>query len=618
MAFDEDVLSTTVTSDESQDRTLPMTVQNMGFLLDRLGADCAPLQFIRELTVNSIEAINELPVPTGEIIWDFDRTSFELNQPPLYKLCIIDTGVGMTGPEMIQYINRLSSSGRLQAVDGNYGVGAKISAATKNPAGVLYLSWKNGNGAMIHLWRNPETGEYGLKQMKLPSGRYSHWGPVEDTLKPTAIKDHGTVVILLGSKDEDNTMEAPEGAPTPSRWIARYLNSRFFQFPVGISIRAREGWTSENPDTNVLRLAKGAEEFLERHKETSGLVDLGNAKAFWWILKDTDAVSQSSGSNLPGGHVAALYHNELYELLSARSGVARLQSFGVSLGHQRVVIYVEPKESSRSGITTNTARTLLMMNGEGLPWGDWAERFRENFPQEIKTLMDSVTRDRQESDYAKSIKDRLKDIQDLLKLKKYKPSRTGPFHISDELTLGTPRSTAKTERRRVSSGGRGGGGGGSRAGDLYTLFLTEESGVPGEIVRDKLDDINVQWVPESEMGILDRAATYIPETNTLLINQDFRVFTEFIAHWEKQYRNVPAARSIIMEVAREWFQQTLTEVIYSVDYLRGDKQWTEKHVDGVISPEGLTAAVLPRYHIEMAVRRTLGSKLGSVKGQATG
>jgi hypothetical protein len=98
-----------------------------------------------------------------------------------------------------------------------------------------------------------------------------------------------------------------------------------------------------------------------------------------------------------------------------------------------------------------------------------------------------------------------------------------------------------------------------------------------------------------------------------LINKDFWVFTEFVTHWEKQYKSVPVARTIITEVAREWFQQTLTGVIYSVDYLRGDKLWSDKDVSSVLSPEALTAAVLPRYHIEMAVRRTLGSKLGSVK-----
>src|SRR6267142_2620186 len=182
MTYRNGVPPNTVIVDDDSDRTLPMEVQNMGFLLDRLGADCAPLQFIRELTVNAIEAIGRLSTPAGEIVWDFDKTTFELEG--VYKLCVMDNGIGMSGPEMLQYINRLSSSGQTQSVTGNYGVGAKIAAATRNPLGVIYFSWKQDKGSMIHLWRNPETGEYGLHQMKLPSGRYSHWGPVENTVKP--------------------------------------------------------------------------------------------------------------------------------------------------------------------------------------------------------------------------------------------------------------------------------------------------------------------------------------------------------------------------------------------------------------------------------------------------
>ena len=40
-----------------EDNLLAMSVDNIGFLLDRLGQDCHPLQFLRELTQNSIEAI---------------------------------------------------------------------------------------------------------------------------------------------------------------------------------------------------------------------------------------------------------------------------------------------------------------------------------------------------------------------------------------------------------------------------------------------------------------------------------------------------------------------------------------------------------------------------------
>jgi len=611
MATEVDAATAADSPDFGNDRTAPMVVQNMGFLLDRLGADCAPLQFLRELTVNSIEAIQALPTSHGEIIWDFDHNQFDLEG--IYKLAIIDTGIGMTGPEMELYINRLSSSGRQQSVEGNYGVGAKIAAATRNHEGVVYLSWKDNKGSMIHLWRNPTSGTYGLRQVKLPGGKFAHWAPISDDVKPPQIKDHGTMVILLGNASEADTIAPPPGAASPSRWIARYLNSRFFSFPEGISVKAREGWASDNPDTNVNRTVKGAKEFLDRHKDASGIVDVGNGKAYWWILKESDAVGQSSGANLGGGHAAALYRNELYELKTGRQGSALLQSFGVSLAHGRVVVYVQPKENAGHTITTNTARTSLSIDGEPLPWGDWAATFRENFPSEITDLMETVTRDTKSADYAKSIRERLREIEDLLRLKKYRPARQGPLRIDNELTLGSPRTTG--EHRDQRSRSRPSGSGGREPGELYSLFVVDEGGRAGREVRDRFD-IKADWVPEAEVGAPDRAAHYIPETNKLLINQDFRVFTAFIDRWEKLYRSVPGARQVITEVVHEWFEQQLIEVVYTVDFLRGDKEWKESDITTVVSDEALTAAVLPRYHIEMAVRRTLGAKLGSLKDRS--
>ena len=75
----------------------------------------------------------------------------------------------MTGDEMIRFINQLSSCGTKQSFIGNYGVGTKIAAATKNPAGVMYESWKNDEGYMVPLEKNPATGEYGLHQWELKS-----------------------------------------------------------------------------------------------------------------------------------------------------------------------------------------------------------------------------------------------------------------------------------------------------------------------------------------------------------------------------------------------------------------------------------------------------------------
>ena len=156
----------------SPEKFLAMSVSNIGFLLDRLGQDCHPLQFLRELTQNSIEAIQRTGNP-GEIVWDIDWLNYDLGAG-IRKLCITDTGDGMSGEEMVRFINQLSSSVTEQSFTGNYGVGAKISAATRNPSGVIYLSWKDGEGSMIHLLRDQETGQYGLKQFEHSDETYAH------------------------------------------------------------------------------------------------------------------------------------------------------------------------------------------------------------------------------------------------------------------------------------------------------------------------------------------------------------------------------------------------------------------------------------------------------------
>jgi len=167
-------------STSAAENTLALQVHDVGFLLDRLGQDCHPLQFLRELTQNSIEAILKTQDKSGQIIWDVDWLSLDLEDHSVFKLCITDTGCGMTGEEMRQYINQLSSSGSVQSSEGNYGVGAKVAAATRNHEGLIYLSWKDGQGAMIHLWRNPDTGQYGLRQIEHPDGSFGHWAELDE------------------------------------------------------------------------------------------------------------------------------------------------------------------------------------------------------------------------------------------------------------------------------------------------------------------------------------------------------------------------------------------------------------------------------------------------------
>jgi hypothetical protein len=589
--------------------TLEMEVANTGFMLDRLGEDCAPLQFLRELTQNSVEAIKHLPEPEGEIIWDVDWNRYELTGT--YKIACIDTGIGMTGEEMLEYINKLSSSIHVQAFDANFGVGAKIAAATRNHAGLIYLSWKEGVGYMTHLWRDPLTGKYGLQQLARPDGTFGHWARVDDAIKPDIIDTHGTMVILIGNDPDADTMQAPKDAASPSRWVARSLNTRYFSFPEGIRVRAREGWEypRSNTDTNVLRRITGQGEYLTQHAEASGSVPLTNATARWWILKDESAMTQNSGFMASSGHMSALFQNELYEMLTGRAGVARLQLFGVIFGYSRVVIYVEPE--STEDLKSNTARTHLLLNREPLPWADWAAEFRAAMPNEIEELMASVIAGSSSADHKQAIRDRLRQIRDLIKLSRYRRTPAGAAKAAEDTVGGKSRESTPSN----GSGGRGGGRGG-RAGDIYALFISDEGDAADAVGSDILPD--VVWVTAEdgtrELDFLaDRAAKYLPEKNLLQINGDFRVFTDMEDRWCAQYAEVPSARGVVRDVVREWFEQALVEAVLGIQALHGSQEWPIDAMGRAMSEEALTAAVMQRYHIDVALKRALGAKLGTLK-----
>lgn len=598
---------------------LAMTVHNTGFLLDRLGQDCHPLQYLRELTQNSIEAIERQDEP-GLIVWDLDWTSYDLDG--LQKLCITDTGDGMTGEQMVRLLNQLSSSLSGQSMSGNYGVGAKIAALTRNHAGVLYLSWKDAEGSMIHLFRDPDEAQYGLKQWQHSDGSFAHYLPLEDDVRPEQIESHGTKVVLMGQENNSNTMQAPPGAASPSRWISKYINTRYYSFPAKVTVKAREGWEYPRTDSdrNYLRTLTGQGPYLSQHSVSSGDVHLTGAVAHWWILKDEPAITNNSGYIESAGHIAALYQNELYELATSRAGMSRLQQFGVTFGYRFVVIYIEPTEDPKRALTTNTSRTALLVNNESLQWADWAAEFREILPDEIAQLVAEKAAAAADTDHQKAIRDRLKEIMDLFRLSRYRATPAGDISIDEDILVrgGILGGNRRPRRGNARHGGPGGSGG--TAGNVYAVF-EKADGAAGKRVRPDPFPA-VRWVTVKdgtrEYGdIEDRAAKFLPDQNLLLINADFRVFTDMIAHFGKELTDVPEALGLVQDAVRGWFEQALVETVMGVQGLANSKEWASTDIDTALSEESLTATVMQRYHVHFAVKRELGSKLGARRPRET-
>ncbi len=154
---------------------------------------------------------------------------------------------------------------------------------------------------------------------------------------------------------------------------------------------------------------------------------------------------------------------------------------------------------------------------------------------------------------------------------------------------------------------------------MYAVF-EKADGAAGKRVRPDPFPF-VRWVSVTdgtrEYGdIEDRAAKFLRDQNLLLINADFRVFTDMIAHFAAEHSSIPEALLLVQDAVRGWFEQALVESVIGVQGLANSKEWSAQDVDSALTEEALTAGVMQRYHVLFAVKRELGSKLGARKANS--
>jgi len=339
----------------------PMGIRNTGFLVDMTYRNALPFQFDRELVKNGIEA------KASYIELTPDWVQVERSGGAVYRFRYADNGDGMEGEELIKFFNLLSSSGKVQSIDLNLGMGAKISLLPWNPYGLVVMSWKNGQGAMIKIVKTPDEN-YGLERWLVEDddGEVAYDEIVEppSEYKPQYIEDHGTVILALGMTGTEDTFAGPSAEmDTKAHTVA--LNRRFFVLPDAVELRVqefvspnKEKWPEQHQalraGTGGLnnRRITGERAFLDRYSKASGQVPLTNATCQWWVLQDDD-VPAAGGTRRKNqnaiynvtGHVAALYDNELYDITAP--GVAahgRFATFGIvrERAYRNIVLVIEP------------------------------------------------------------------------------------------------------------------------------------------------------------------------------------------------------------------------------------------------------------------------------------
>jgi hypothetical protein len=597
-----------------------LSVANPTFLLERLGSECTDLQCLRELTVNGLDAIAALGArAVGRVVWDLDWQRFDASGGRVRKLSVTDTGTGMTPEQLRRYINQLASSGREQSAAGNFGVGAKIAAGSRNPHGLEYRSWCQDQGALVCFKRHSD-GRWGLEPQRWKDGHTDYWRPLGEADKPPALRGRagGTQVVLLGQHERHDTTKAPDSVGDGRRhWITRYLNGRFLRLPAQIEVLVRE---QHRPEPAQLRRIDGEQHHVERHAVAAGAVELSDAIARWWVLDD-DHLGRRREASLwaSTGHAAAVFGDELYDVLAqTRGGYGRLQDFGIRFGYERVVLHLQPLvEAGR--LQSNTARTQLLLEHEPLPWTRWGDEFAAAMPAEILRLQeraasaDGVPR-------REAIRNRVTPILALYRLSRYRATRQ-PTQASARSKVGST-----TGGRAVRAPVDGEASGPPRADAVCSPSdLDDVRGRVGEqhsaneaCPAATVDLPNVAWISAYDGSrapgdLEDQAARYHSARHELTINADFRAIGDLITHWQDRYKGVPGARAVIEAHVREWCEQILVEVVLAVRI----STWSAEQLEALLSPTAFTVALLPRHLLHAILQKRLAQKLGPPHTEAT-
>ena len=592
-----------------------MKTKNTAFSVEILGNQCAPMQYVRELTQNSIEAIREKG-GTGQILWTFDRET-EKNTG-IRKLCILDNGAGMDGEDIRNLMNRMFSSGKQQGLTENYGIGAKVAGLHRSPLGMIYQVWKDGNGYMGHLMKHPEKNEYGLYQYENEDGSLSPYVELNEGSMPQkkrcTITESGTQVTLIGEYEDEDTY-LPADAPYGRNWLARYLNSRYFKLPdyVELAVSCNLHKNEDGTAKYQIRMIKGMLEYNNKYSELNGTVKINGAKVHWWVLKELD----NERPEFPSvSHTASLFQDELYDYEEKnKTNLTRLHRFGIIQLVKRVVIYVEP---TGENVTTDPSRTFLSIgSAQKIPWDDWGDQFAEKMPEELRKLEEEASERATDEDLDKAAAAMLKNWMKSFEVPKFLVTSEADLEVSEPEDLGgQPDSGGEDGTRKGTDGGDSVDSG--NKGNRFSDFIRRK-GKPGK--ETKTDDSipKVEWVtPETQPHLEDRAAQYIRQQNRLLINGDFRGFTSIIdSVLAEKGENKPGAKAAIEEVAKLHYQVSICETIIRVQMLKkGGKTWKQEEIDGALSEVALTAAVMSHKLLHDRISHSVGHKLGAVKKKA--
>jgi hypothetical protein len=389
---------------------LIMPTANLAALIERSCRDGHPLQFLRELVQNALEAgatnIHVRPVEA------FSRQE-DGSTKQLALLSVQDNGPGMSGDDLKRFFMKLGESHNPNVGDPheNFGIGGKISTLPWNPAGVVLVSKTKSDCSMVWLHFNKERKRYGLRRWRSDEDDmidlvypYDATGADEDdeirvnwTKLIPATGKTGTAVVLLGDGTWNTAVPSEFNSAYYTTAFSNFLSLRYYDPQAKIGV-----WAPPSDKKNLfpLLLGKGGKANRWRRRPVgstrsavdeaiaSGVIEHeATASLINWYIQDEGWMKPGSAARAnhdrlgrSTSFIAVKYKGELYHY---RNDHGRWGIFDKAVA-RRVNIIIESDQL----IPDSSRSRLKPIDGADIPYSTWATHFAENMPAPLIELLE--------------------------------------------------------------------------------------------------------------------------------------------------------------------------------------------------------------------------------------
>lgn len=410
------------------------------FLVNRLIQQAPINTLIREFMKNADENAALAP----------ERSRFVEIYPTLIegvrKLTFYNTGVGMSAGELRTATDLSSSVNKLMSLDGNFGIGAKVSGLAASPDGIRYRSCKDGEVNEVTIGWDAEEETYVRFNVLMPDGSNETIYDVTRAVLANGLSTDfdWTEVVLLGERPDHDTVAEPIGIgkEVDRSFITTSIFRRFVRFSPGVQVKIDVAMTKGGGrnETGRFRQLKTLDDVLEKLPCHEDVTDPSTKVTVRYVhdpKHENSGHAVSARANAATGSTtfcALVYRDERYDFRTQKGWSSVAPIFGILFGSK--VLTIEIRLPDGAAYPSQYRDSLVWRHDKSPLTADhYSYLVRELMPDWVKEVIRSES-----PDVADDLNDLQADLQMLL----------------DELRVSThvmkPKSGSMLRTERNSSG----------------------------------------------------------------------------------------------------------------------------------------------------------------------